>query len=166
MEYMTRIHFDHKDFCKQKYKFLKKQLQGANKGRGITNTERQMCDASSRRTAAVSFTMCHCFPFLEVRDVVHGAGLVCRSWQKFSRYDALWETLFYRDTPLVVHTALEEAINKPLSDTLLAASAGVAAMLQQSVEERWDAVKCTRCATTASMPRWRTLHMRPTFSAS
>ena len=47
-------------------------------------------DASSRR-AAVSFALCYCFPFLEVPDVVHRAGLVCQLWQKYARSDALWE---------------------------------------------------------------------------
>ena len=66
---------------------------------------------------------------------------VCRSWNQNTRGDALWEALFLRDTPPMVHAALEEVIGNPLVDSVLAASAGVAAMLQQSVEERWDAVK-------------------------
>ena len=74
-----------------------------------------MYDASSRR-AAVSFTMCICFPFLEVRDVVHGAGLVCQLWHKYARSDALWERLFLRDTPQVVYAALEEVVANPLID--------------------------------------------------
>ena len=99
-----------------------------------------MSDASSR-PAAVSFALCYCFPFLEVPDVVHRAGLVCQLWQKYARSDALWERLVLRDTPPVVYAALEEVVANPLVDPVLAASAGVAAMLQQSVEERWDAVK-------------------------
>ena len=100
-----------------------------------------MCDASPRRTAAVSFTMCHCFPFLEVRDVVHRAGLVCQLWHKYFKSDALWERLFLRDTPPMVYAALEEVVANHLVDPVLAACAGIATMLQQSVEERWDAVK-------------------------
>ena len=120
-----------------------------------------MSDASSRRTAAVSFTMCHCFPFLEVRDVVHGAGLVCQLWHEYSKSDGLWERLFLRDTPPVVHAALEKVVANPLVDPVLAASAGIATMLQQSVEERWDAVKWQMLHPlrhTASTPRCQPLH--------
>ena len=127
-----------------------------------------MCDSSSR-PAAVSFAIYCCCHFLEVPHVVHRAGLVCQLWHKYTRSDALWEALWYRDTPPVVHAALEEVIANPLIDPVFAASAGVAAMLQQGAEDRWDAVKwpcSTRCATTASTPHWEPLHTSPTFSAS
>ena len=99
-----------------------------------------MCDASSR-PAVVSFAMCYCFHFLEVPDVVHRAGLVCQLWHKFTKNDAWWEAFFRRDTPPIVHLLLDAVMTNPLIDIVLAASAGVAAMLQHSVEERWDAVK-------------------------
>ena len=106
--------------------------------------EREMCDASSR-PAMVSFAIRYCFPFLEVPDVVHRAGLVCQLWNKFTRSDALWKALFLRDTPPMVYAALEEVVDNPLVDSVLAASAGVTLLC---VEDRWDAVK------------WQMLHPR------
>ena len=72
--------------------------------------------------------------------MVHRAGLVCRWWHKYARSDALWERLVLRDTPPMVYAALEEVVANPLVDPVLAAFAGIDNMLQQSEEERWDAV--------------------------
>ena len=65
-------------------------------------------------------TLCYSFSFLEIPEIVHCVSLVSRYWREIAVHDALWETLFFRDTEAVVQEALTSVIENPQCDPELA----------------------------------------------
>ena len=72
------------------------------------------------------------FQFLTVPHIVSIASCVTTQWRSVAVSNVLWELLFFRDTPLLVHDALMSVIEDPCCDPVLAAMAGVEDQIPKS----------------------------------